>query len=563
MKHITVSSTQMTKRTKLLDILGSFPMLESLQMNVAAGHETPVSNGFQGHRTLKRIDSNSSVFVEKALRSCGNLESIVLPYMVEDFDNTSRDLSTILRLGSNLKHVEIENPEFSALDAPSSVMDVPLLTLALSSLTNEALDALPQWFTQVHFRHLTNLSLDGDYLHLPRDFILSTNTSCSSLSTLKLKYCTLAPNHLIELTQMQNLKHISLGKCDAWFYSSTIPDSAPTSNVIDDADDEDLFGHHEDSSSKISYAELIFYVTSNLPNLLSLHLNQCVFNALPQTYLKQDLITPHPLQSLKVFDTTDPRISNPELYQILASFPKLKSLRLDVACDVFYDSTLFSESLPDLKTLELRGSKPYELTNYDHKPTGASNYDKLDSLSLWAAPQAFLLRFLENTAISSNLAHLCLNYMPVESSLPRFELKSLKFLEIRTIGSTANIICTRMLDSLTSSSAGLIHLELGAFKRGSSFFPISSLKTLASRCQRIKILKFTNFQLGNDAFVSHRKLKAFKLSVGGIDSAGVRVGSIVSNDSLQLAIEGLGFSGRSAVVRQSRMSDLDAYKRYK
>ncbi|KAJ3064183.1 hypothetical protein HDU99_004548 [Rhizoclosmatium hyalinum] len=152
----------MAKRTKLLDILGSFPMLESLQMNVAAGHETQVSNGFQGHRTLKRIDSNSSVFVEKALRSCGNLESIVLPYMVEDFDNTSRDLSTILRLGSNLKHVEIENPEFSALDAPSSVMDVPLLTLALSSLTNEALDALPQWFTQVHFRHLTNLSLYGD-----------------------------------------------------------------------------------------------------------------------------------------------------------------------------------------------------------------------------------------------------------------------------------------------------------------------------------------------------------------------------------------------------------------
>ncbi|KAJ3021335.1 UNVERIFIED_CONTAM: hypothetical protein HDU68_009681 [Siphonaria sp. JEL0065] len=525
MKHIRISTTILGLKTGISDVMNRFPVLESAHVDVAIGDEILIAS-FSGHRTIKAITSNSSQFIEKALSTCLSLEVVSVQFSVQDFDNPSRDVGVLLRNGRKLKSLQIENPDF--------ILD------------------------------------DNDYL---------------------------APNQIIQIPDsLKLLKHLSIGKCDAWFYGTNV-NPVDTDVPLIAGEEDEVFAIHPNSRT-VSYSDVVHFVASGLPGLLSLHFNHCNFNALPEGLPERIQRKKHDLESLKVFDTSI-RVSEAELIGFASHFPKLRTLRVDVDSESFYNESVFAESLADIRYLELRGAKPSDVSKLKNQPLQLPSYRSLNSLSLWSAPQQFVNGFLGNALVANNLKSLCLNYIQLDGTVRRFELKNLEKLEVRAIGSTAGIICTRLLDSLTAASPNLKLLELGSFKRDSDVFPDGSLQTLTQRCDKLKSFKLTNFKLSTNFWRmiehtffelecmealgcqtvavldkkfeekeffpflnSHKKLKTLKLSVGGIDCAGFQVGSVVPSDSLQLAIQGMGFSNRSAAIRETRCSDLETYKKY-
>ncbi|KAI9348504.1 hypothetical protein BDR26DRAFT_853359 [Obelidium mucronatum] len=582
-----------------------------LSVDVASGDDSVVDS-FSGHRSIKSITSNSSRLIEKALKSSPNLSMVNIQFSADEFDGTtlSRDVGHLLRLGKKLACIYIENPDFilQRNDFARAGDSFVLEKLVLQSMSNEALDNFPLWLQQNRLPKIQNPSL-----HLPQDTFTRLSETAPGLSTLKLKYCTMAPRHILEIaTHFKALKHLSIGKCDAWFYGNSTAVQVPTPAPSLDSEDDEVFAQNSDSHSTVSYSELVHFITSRVPGLLSLHINQCSFNALPQNGEEESIqnlpIKQHSLQSLKIFDVSDShRVSEREATQFIMYFPRLTSLRIDVDCELFYNNSsmaaFFSnDHLQDIKSLELRGSKPYRLNNQTHQQLLPPCFNTLERLSLWAAPPSLVFSLLENSNVSQTLKSLCLNYIPMESTLSHgFELPNLQNLEIRAIGISAGNNCTRLLDSLTISSPNLKTVELGSFKRGSDMFPGSCLLQLSKQCPQITALKLTNFKLSEETLMhlttrllnlerliitgcqainvistttetrflfpfltAHRNLNTLEMSVGGIDTREAQVGTSVvgSKESLQLAIQGLGFHQRSTVIRQTRLSDVEVYKLY-
>ncbi|KAJ3071512.1 hypothetical protein HDU98_005221 [Podochytrium sp. JEL0797] len=437
-------------------------------------------------------------------------------------------------------------------------------------------------------------------MHLPEDFVNSITRSCPNLDRIKLKFCTLAPQHLIELaTECKSLHHISLGKCDAWFFRCQAQPLTFATIMATDEFDLDAF-----EDSHVSAADIVHFMADHLPHLQSLHLNQCVWNALPSTPDDEPLHSSktgaqHPLASLKIFDTSA-HLSHQDLVHFASRFPSLTSLRVDMDCATFYNPHEFAQSLTQLRRLELRGSKPHTSPEpiLPHFP---SSFNHLNTLSLWSAPLEFIHSLLHSPT-SNILTSLSLNYCPNSESLPPTPLPSLTTLHLRHLGATAHTTCTNLLTSLTASSPRLTHLHLGSFQRNPNPFPPHTLSTLAQTCPRLQSLHLTNFEIGTQTWhhltsstvfpqlrilesngcesvrnitatfeqdllfpfiQSHKHLHTLRLNVGGISLQGIELGGqLDAGGVLELAVEGLGFSARAAVVRQTRVADMEGYKLY-
>ncbi|KAI8616720.1 hypothetical protein BC830DRAFT_174030 [Chytriomyces sp. MP71] len=413
-------------------------------------------------------------------------------------------------------------------------------------------------------------------MNLPENLVANLASTSPSISRFDLRYLSLAPNHVFDIaSHLTNLQHLRLQECDAWFYPS-------------------------ENATTISYVLLVKFLTSHLPSLQALELDQCTLNSMDDSnhamVCRPTIV--HGLKSLQIFDLKS-QLSTADIHELLFFLENLVSLRLDVIGDVFYDDVIFSRLR--ISELELRGAvSKGEYNNVvakiSQEPPGSLL--KLDVLSLWSAPPLLVQALITSPLNMQNLKRLTINYCFSDSNIDNISLPSLEHLEVKAIGAFAHLTSANAVIALASGSKKLKHLDIGAFRKDSGDLPMSIIQFVA-KCVDLRSLKLTNFTVkaksmqwlcnacraltlfeitGCQAFSflnskdeqmwlvpflqSHRMMKSFKINVGGIDIGQHRVGEPFVDASLGLMVEGVGFQARSAVVRETRLADMAVYKQY-
>ncbi|KAJ3326993.1 hypothetical protein HDU76_012449, partial [Blyttiomyces sp. JEL0837] len=480
-------------------------------------------------------------------------------------------------------------------------------------------------------------------LHLPGNTITAVAFACPALENLKLKYANLAPDHIIEIASlMPSLLHLSIGKCDVWFYRSLVSveganNRSPADNTamqLDDDSDHDsddiniVDGDPRASDGGlVSYSELVHFIASHLPSLQSLHFNQCTLHALPTSpspQVRTRAPITHPLSSLKIFDISEHRPTDSVVNDLVSSFRRLHTLRMDVPASSIIPNGKgipwgpgHPTPLPLITNLELRGAKNSVLLvihpDDDREPTSPTTLRP-------SFPHA-------NSVHAENLTRLKLNYLPdlPESlvTIPPITMPSLIALEIRAISITSHATCLALLGILVGGASRLRSLQVEALHRETALFPMHYWTGLVKSNQKLKSIKFTNFRLPVGAlsvlskgvpceegdlmeasgrfgsediepgwpelvtfaltgqqciekvdiaweeselkpFIeTHRYLRVLRFTVGEIAIDGVRVGGEARRGEVELDIRGIDrWSDRNAVLRTHKIADMSAYRHY-
>ncbi|KAJ3383364.1 hypothetical protein HDU84_003648 [Entophlyctis sp. JEL0112] len=473
-------------RADLQSIVVKFRSLESLSLENSKGQKTQIS-----HRSLKRLTASNFELVLRSLETCPNLQDVKIPF---EFGGHSsrRSLGTLSDAGKNLKHVWIENPDFRG--EPSGLI-VYFETLSLGAISAEALSAVPTWFTQNKFPGLKHLELDGDFLQLPSKAISSL--TYIALETLNLKFFSFEPSHMFDIAEhLQALEHLSFEGCDISAYS-------------------------ERAEEQPSYATLVFYLTSRVRKLSSLHFNDCCLSVSDENNMGMYTATRNStvLESLHILDCQNP-LNAIELQAIVECSPHLTVLRADLSVSLL-DSGFFIDGVSSLEILELRNSSFTE-TRHHNSPLKVAPFTRLKSLTLHGESTTAINIFLLPRSISTTLTQLSLTLItgPETVNGDQFSLRALKTLELTTLEDGYNSACSTWLDLLTCDAKGLHSLEVGSEVKTdgigarNSSLKLDSVRLLASRCTGLKYFRMVNLQVSKeflDVFSnSFKYLESFK-----------------------------------------------------
>ncbi|KAJ3097353.1 hypothetical protein HDU97_004931 [Phlyctochytrium planicorne] len=414
-------------RFPLLEDLILEPSSRNLEYGPDLIHE--IAKHFSGHPTLRRISCGSDFIIPGSLSGCSMLENIQLGFLhtwgtsAEDLADTEdgmldeyedaegveavteqesaqirestsafrRNLAAILKRGKRLKVLDIESATFwyrpskatqrrESIDGGwDGLAGHGLKVLGLKNFSGWSLQNFTTWLgtsPTVAFPDLEELKLDADYLNLPPAFFRNLGLGCPALKRLHVKYANLAPHHLFDIAEYLNgLSLLSIGKSEFWFYPAA--GHQEEAGLEFGQDDEILEMDGEVSQRMVVYSDVVRFLTTHLKSLASLHFNQNTLHAisenstmpLPPRPLSFPDVSKHvALRALKVFDVTDKRMTSDQFMGLVALFPNLCSLRIDVPMleDIRVgDAIMAPESwsflhdhLPQLETLELRCAKP-------------------------------------------------------------------------------------------------------------------------------------------------------------------------------------------------------------
>lgn len=408
--------------------------------------------------------------------------------------NTWRNVRIILQLFSKIRVLYCEAPEFHMRDGNNLYLPNQLQILRLCSFTEATITDFIQWLSEgVMLPHLQELAIDSDYLHLPENSIRAISIGCPSLKHLKIKYGSLAPNHVFDMVEyLSKLHHLSLGKCDVWFFQKRdIEQTAAT--TLDNT---------------VSYAELIQFIALHMKNLRSLHFNQCHLHPLPLSQtseISSSSITHAPqIQSLKIFDSSSNRPSNADVSMVM-DLSDLQILRLDAPSDCKWNKTNRGKKLVNL---EIRSNSKEQCENLDHQ---SDEYEglpqQLQTLSLWSpSPKLLSTLLLAAPDRSRLLTRLCLNYIPdlsVLNGIKIIPLPQLKTLEIRGVSHLAGENCVHLLRLTTSDAALLRTLSVEALYRVSSNkMTLHDWVSLPDHCPLLQKISFSHLVVPSGVLAS-------------------------------------------------------------
>ncbi|KAI9203855.1 uncharacterized protein BJ171DRAFT_622702 [Polychytrium aggregatum] len=445
--------------------------------------------------------------------------------------NGRRNLGMILKYAKSLRSIDIESPIFWRRDAHpgvidnnqmlrnTSVRDSPstLEHLRISSMVNWSLSNFIRWLSRTTpvLPQLRTFIFDADYTEIPSasfpGFISSLSAGCPCLSSLKIKYATLSKSAVHDITaHLRQLEHLSIGKTDVCFPNPFQLQQASASN--------------QDPDGPVGYGHLIEYLTSSLPQLRSLHFNQCQLTSVPLSdfHGSTEPLTSssargcpdngsHPLQSLKIFDHGIDRPTSFVVLETLLRFKRLSSIRIDVPSDLLhgqraeYLRTLIS-ARSQLRQIEFRCSSQ----RFEHTQPVDTTFDlegiqvahegpvrpALEALSIWSSPG--FPSMLLNDLSAATLTRLHLNYLPALSTM--MTMKPLSFpclreLEIKAITLLAHSICLSLLEYLVQDAPKLTSLKLEALHREPTPLDHTVVSSLGARCPGLQDLKLFHFTI--------------------------------------------------------------------
>ncbi|KAJ3214750.1 Protein M3 [Dinochytrium kinnereticum] len=477
----------------------------------------------------------------------------------ESTSSHRRNLAGILKRGKALRVLDIESATFwhrgprtdflsNSMRMDGEMFGLNLEVLKLGNFSGWSLQNFTIWLGKAGSGGLPVLKefrLDADYLNLPQQFIRNLAIGCPSLKSLRIKYANLAPMHMIEMAdQLPNLELLSLGKCEIWFYPSKSEEHAKMTTALiqqwqqdgeESAEEEILASNGSSAVHFVSYSELVHHLTASMRNLECLHFNQNTLHALasppPHSRSLRNVVTSHPLQSLKVFDTNETRPTSEQFEEMLGAFPHLQTLRLDVPVleDIRREGSrprswsFIHELLPNLKVLELRCAKPkmavgedaysFHVKEEESSLIPSTKFGKISTLAVWSTHPSSLPRLLSLNA--ATLTTLTLNYLPgcsmsqdsYKGSIPL--LPSLKTLAIKTLTHVAVFDAMYLLDAILGEEGcpSLRNLTMEALHR-SPLPPVNvqELISVATRTPSLTSLKLNNLKLPKEIFGKIRGL---------------------------------------------------------